>query len=79
MQLLFETQDIALIDRIMASMLCLLKNNIMQLLSTQKEDEQIYKKIKNIIITIISEKYLKTNQKSGIFRKNIAQSLTIII
>ena len=53
MQLLFETQDIALIDRIMASILCLLKNNIMKLLSTQKEDEQIYKKIKNIIITII--------------------------
>ncbi len=63
----------------MTILFSLLKKNINLLLSMIGKDSEIYNGVKNLILSCIKNKYLEMNNPSIIVRKNVSDSLTLII
>ena len=72
-------ENITLINHVITSIFGLLKSNMYHLLSTNSKDVEIYKNVKFLILNCIKNKYLKINNPNTIIRKNISDSLTIVI
>ena len=72
-------ENITLINHVITSIFGLLKSNMYHLLSKNDKDREIYKNVKFLIINCIKNKYLKMNNPNNIIRKNISDSLTLII
>ena len=68
-----------LINHVITSIFGLLKSNMYHLLSTNEKDIEIYRKVKILILNCIKNKYFKMNNPNKIIRKNISDSLTLII
>ena len=68
-----------LINHVITSIFGLLKSNMYHLLSINPKDIDIYKKVKILILNCIKNKYFKMNNPNSLIRKNISDSLTLVI
>ena len=68
-----------LINHVITSIFGLIKSNMYHLLSTNAKDIEIYKNVKYLILNCIKNKYLKMKNPNTIIRKNISDSLTLVI
>ena len=79
-ELLFEKdQNDPLLDHIIICIYGLLKEHIITLVSTNKNQKRIYEDIKNLIFECVKKRYLNLDNPSYIMRKNICDCISVLI